>query len=242
MSGYVLTLKTRLGAYLDARPFSPELCALPLEQVLAIPLHYGRTRAMVADLFDISPTPENALALRGDLSLCQFVGAGMTAGSLIADGPAGHGAGEGMRGGKLLLEHAGDDAGAAMEDGLLVVRGNCGNNCARRMRRGVIVIQGDAGEHLCRDMRGGTVLLLGKPGRYLARGMNRGALFLRNGPAPVSFTYTGTYRPTFASLLARGLAAQGVALPPGLLTGPLARYTGDPLALGKGEIFLASPQ
>jgi len=242
MSGYVLALKPRLGAYLDARPLSPELCALPPEQVLATSLAYGRARATVADLFAVSPIPENALALRGDLSLCQFVGAGMASGTLIAENPVGNGAGEGMRGGKLLLEAAGDDAGAAMEDGLLLLRGNCGDNCARRMRRGVIILQSDAGDGLCQDMRGGTVLLLGKPGRYLARGMNRGTLFLRNGAVPDSFPYTGTYRPTFAFLLARGLAAQGVSLPPGLLTGPLARYTGDPLALGKGEIFLASPQ
>lgn len=237
MSGYVLTLKTRLGAYLDARPLSPQLCTLPLEQVLTTPVSYGRTRATVADLLDVAPVPQAALTLRGDLSLFQNVGAGMASGTLIAQAPVGSGAGEGMRGGKLLLAAAGDNAGAAMEDGLLVLAGNGGSNCARRMRRGVILIRGDAGDGLCRDMRGGTVLLLGRPGRYLARGMNRGTLLLRNEAAPPSFSYTGTYRLTFASLLARSLAAQDVVLPPGFLEAPLARYTGDPLALGKGELF-----
>ena len=115
MSGYRLTLICSLPTYLDARPLEPGLIELPLAQIEAMPLLLGRKPVLLKELFAVSSIRENALLLEGDLSLAQYMGAGLAAGRLEVFGPVGDRAGQGMRGGELILHaNAGDSLGENM--------------------------------------------------------------------------------------------------------------------------------
>ncbi len=183
-----------------------------------------------------------------DGNIGMHLGAEMEGGEIVVHGDAGDWAGAEMRGGRIHIHgHAGHLVGAAyrgsrhgMRGGVILVDGNAENEIGATMRRGLIAIGGNTGDFAGASMIAGSVFIFGKPGIRLAAGMKRGtvALFDPN-PVPLlpSFRYDCSYRPQWLRLYLRRLASWGLPIQPVHLDGAYRRYSGDLVALGKGEVL-----
>jgi len=81
----------------------------------------------VGDLFTVSGTGDEQLVLAGDLSRVDRIGACMSSGRVLVDGPCGDDLGAQMRGGGILVRgDAGAWAGAELAGGLLRITGGAG--------------------------------------------------------------------------------------------------------------------
>jgi formylmethanofuran dehydrogenase subunit C len=177
------------------------------------------------------------------------LGAGMTGGTIEVDGSAGDWAGAEMRGGLLRIRGpAGDGLGAAlpgsrlgMREGVILVEGTAGADVGLAMRRGLIAVLGPVGDGLGRAMIAGSIFAFGPVGRAPGSGMRRGMLALL-GPespeVPPTFRPSGRIRPPFMDLYLRQLREWGFPLADSAAPGPFARYNGDLLAKGQGEILI----
>ena len=144
--------------------------------------------------------------LEGDFSAVHALGAGMTAGEIVVDGPVGRHAGAGMRGGRLEVRgDAGDWLGAEMRGGVDPRSRRCGDHVGaayagspRGMTGGTILIDGDAGDAtsacacaaaliavagaagdwLGMRMLAGTILVFGACGVHPGAAMRRGTIGL----------------------------------------------------------------
>lgn len=178
------------------------------------------------------------------------LGQGMRGGEIHLRGSAGFGAGAGMSGGTIIIDgDAGEALGGGiagesvgMSGGLILLRGHTGARAGERLRRGTILIEGDCGDYAAARMVAGTVIVLGRAGHELGFLMRRGSVILAEEPAllPWGFADHGRHRFGFLALLGHWLAPLSpgfaAALPRLAL---LRRFTGDPLARGKGELLLA---
>jgi formylmethanofuran dehydrogenase subunit C len=177
------------------------------------------------------------------------LGAEMAGGEIIVHGDAGDWVGAEMRGGRIHIHgNAGHLVGAAyrgsrfgMRGGVILIEGSAGNEIGGGMRRGLIVVGGDAGDFAGVSLIAGTIFLFGKPGLRLAAGMKRGTVALFGSADPPAllptFRFACRYRPTFLLLYLRQLAAWGFPLRGDYCRGECARYCGDLVALGKGEVL-----
>ncbi|MEX2172381.1 MAG: formylmethanofuran dehydrogenase subunit C [Pirellulales bacterium] len=206
----------------------------------------------------------------GNLSGVHWIGAQMQSGQIHVHGPAGRHIGSEMRGGEIHIEgdaggwvgcemHAGlihvrGDAGhlvgaayrgspKGMTGGTILVDGDAGNEIGLSMRRGTIAIGGKAGDVIGFNMIAGTVLVLGDSGIRPGAGMRRGTICLL-GPTPPpmlpSFRYACSARPQVLSLMLRDVRSKGLCVDESLLGMDVDYYSGDLVALGRGEIFLRS--
>jgi formylmethanofuran dehydrogenase subunit C len=157
-----------------------------------------------------------------------------------------------MRGGLIQVKgDAGHQVGAAyrgsrrgMCGGAILVHGSAGNEIGSTMRRGLIAIGGDAGDFAGVSMIAGTVLLFGAAGIRSGAGMKRGTI-VHFGPArgrqPLqllsTFRFDCEYQPVFMRILLGRLRRHGFAVND-LVTGSYRRFSGDVVALGKGEVLL----
>lgn len=266
MSVLSFRLKGPLTGRIDASPLLPHrLVELSLSEIAALPLRLGRGHVAAGDLFDLTGSPGDTVELEGDERL-DFVGAGLTGGTIRVAGPVGHRAGTGMNGGTLLVEGSaglaagaamrggvlsiGGDAGnelggalpgerAGMTGGLIVVRGSCGDRVGERMRRGLIAVGGDAGAYAALHMNAGSLLIGGRPGTSLGHGMRNGTILFRGEIEPLpGFADCGLNQLPFLSLLDNHLSELD-GVPPTCrgLTGRARRWLGDRGFGGRGELL-----
>ena len=207
--------------------------------------------------------------LEGDLSGVHWIGAHMSEGAIHIHGSGGRHIGSEMRGGEIHVDgdaggwlgaemhagfihvqgSAGHLVGAAyrgsakgMTGGMILVDGDAGNEVGLTMRRGMIVIGGRAGDVLGFNMIAGTVLVFGECGIRPGAGMRRGTLGLL-GPNPPallpSFRYACTSHLQVLPMMCNQLREQGFGIESSVANAECDIYSGDLVALGKGEILIA---
>lgn len=262
-----LTLHTPPAGPVEAPTLRPDgLAGLSHAAIAALPVLHGNQPATVGDFFHVSGEPGPKVTLEGDLSGFMGLGQRMTSGTLRVAGPVGRRAGAGMSGGVLEVAGDADDwAGAEMAGGRLVIRGNAanhlgsaysgsrqgmqggeivvhgraGHDAARAMRRGLVAIGGDCGDWAGADLLAGTLVVMGQLGARPGAGMRRGTVVSLKAAALLpTFNFACVYRPTFLRLYLRYLREAGLPLTDDHIAGAYARYSGDHLELGRGEILI----
>jgi len=245
------------------------LASLNISAIEKLSLHHGNRPTPLAELFDITGgSADGRIEIVGDASRVKNLGQEMTAGQLIVRGPVGLHCGAGMHGGSIAIHgnggdwlgaemrggsirlhgHAGNQVGAGyrgspkgMRGGTILIDGNAGHEVGSNMRRGVIAVAGTVGDMAGHAMIAGTIIAFGGIGRRCGAGMKRGSIITLNAPAdiPPTFRFACDYNPTFLHIYLKQLASWGMKLPPGKRGNLFRRYSGDLLALGKGEILVA---
>ncbi|HZT81175.1 MAG TPA: formylmethanofuran dehydrogenase subunit C [Gemmataceae bacterium] len=236
-------------------------------EIAALPVQHGNAPAPLGEFFAVEgDAADRDILIEGDCSRVKWIGAGMasgritvrgnvgmhlgaemTGGEIAVHGNAGDWVGAEMRGGRIHVHgDAGHLAGAAyrgspagMRGGVILIDGKAGNEVGAAMRRGLIAVGGDTGDFPGVGMIAGSVLIFGQPGIRLGAGMKRGTLAVFGGrPALLpTFRFDCVYRPVFLALYLRQLAAWGFRVPEGCVGGAYRRYSGDLVALGKGEVL-----
>lgn len=261
-----LSLRTVPNGRVDMTAVLPETVAgRAASDITAQILYMDGSPVALGDLFEVTTGESDVLLIRTDCDCLDFLGKGMSAGTLCVEGPAGHYAAQDMRGGELVIHgHAGDCAANGMKDGLLrihgnagdwlgaaligdragmtggvvAIKGNVGDRLGDRMRRGLILVRGKAGAACGARLLAGTIVVAGGCGSLPGFGLRRGSLILGRIPEslPASFNDSGKVDLTYLGLLHRH--TEGVL--PGLLpaTTNAHRYTGDLAFGGKGEILV----
>jgi formylmethanofuran dehydrogenase subunit C len=262
-----LTLREPPTVPLETEGVSPDrLAARRRGEVETLTVWHGNRRAQLADFFAVSGNGDEELRLEGDLRRVKFLGAGMTAGRLTIAGGAGMHTGADMRGGELIVEgDVGDFAGEEMRGGRLVVQGSAGHGLGGAppgvragMRGGEILVHGDAGDHVGAGLRrgliavagrvgdaaglrmlAGTIVALGPLGRRPGADMRRGTIVAMSQVTLLpTFAFACSYHPPFLRLYLRHLRALGLPLTDEQIDGRYARWCGDGLELGRGEILI----
>jgi formylmethanofuran dehydrogenase subunit C len=236
-------------------------------EVAALTVLHGNTAVPVGDLFHVSGDPaDGAVVIEGDCARVKRLGVGMTSGTLTIRGNAGMHLGADMTGGEIHVEGNADDwVGAEMRGGRIHVRGNVGNlvGAAYRgapvgMRGGVILVEGNAGHEVGVNLRrgtiavggnvgdfagmamlAGTILVFGQAGGRPGAAMKRGTVAVFGGPLRLlpTFRYDCVYEPVFLHVYLRQLRAWGFPVRDEFFGGFCRRYSGDHVALGKGELL-----
>jgi formylmethanofuran dehydrogenase subunit C len=243
------------------------LAGKSVAEIAALPVQHGNAAAPLGEFFTVEGDANaGEILLEGDCSRVKWIGAGMTSGRLTIRGNVGMHLGSEMAGGEIHVHgNAGDwvggemrggrihvrgDAGhlvgaayrgsrSGMRGGVILVEGKAGNEVGSAMRRGLIAVGGDVGDFPAASLIAGSVFLFGKPGLRPAAGMKRGTLALF-GEAPhllPTFRYDCDYRPVFLRLYLRQLRAWGFPVAERFLGGSWRRFSGDLVALGKGEVL-----
>lgn len=260
-----LRLKIHSPIPIDLGGITPDrLRVMTHAQIAATPILFGRVFVPLTELFEVTGEDiDETLEIQGDLSKVRQVGAGMTAGTLIATNPGPH-AGARMTGGVLQLESAGDWLGAemsggtikverdaanlvgagyrgarrGMSGGTIIIHGNAGDEVGLRMRRGAIVVHGSTGHHTGAAMIAGTIIARAGIGHATGRGMKRGTIISAppSDPEQLGFVKVCEYSPPIVSLIEREFS---IALnPPGEV---VSCYRGDLVTGGRGEWFHLPP-
>lgn len=176
-------------------------------------------------------------------------------GTVEIHGNCGSWAGAAMAGGRLMIHgDTGDWLGAnwpgearGMTGGEIYVLGRAGDHVGVRMRRGVIAVARQSGEGVGRAMIAGSILLGGGCSGLVGLGMKRGTIVLGGGlQADSAISATGfpradAFRPLTLGIQLRHAAAAGWAAAEHMAKCEVAaRYLGDRLNQGLGEIFVLS--
>jgi formylmethanofuran dehydrogenase subunit C len=263
----VLTLREPPAAPVDAEGLRPDaLAQLRRADIERVELFHGNRATPLGELFTVSGDGEPDVRVEGDLARVTRLGAAMTGGRLTIAGSAAAHAGAGMRDGELVVEgDAGDWAGAEMRGGRIVVRGSAGRRLGGAypgsragMRGGEILVHGDAGEEAGAGLRrglvavagrcaagaglsalAGTIVALGGLGPHPGAGVRRASLVTMTAATLLdSYSFACLYRPPFVGLCLRRLRALGLPVEDAHIEGRYARWSGDTLELGRGEILI----
>jgi formylmethanofuran dehydrogenase subunit C len=238
--------------------------------VSALTVRCGRQELSVGDLFEVSGSGDDQLVLAGDLRRVDSIGARMSGGRVLVDGPCGDHLGARMSGGELEVRGAaGAWAGAEMAGGVLRVSGDAGPRLggaypgARAgMTGGEIVVSGDAGEEAGASMRrgfvavggrtdsgvglrmlAGTVIALGGIGPEAGIGNKRGSLVSgRRVQPPPAYGFATRFRPPALRMQLLRARKLGLSVDDELLRGTWARWSGDRTELARGEILIYDPE
>ena len=121
-----LTLHTVPNGRVDMSSVLPETLAGRTEDdIVRQVLLLDGSPVALGDLFEVGVDEADILTIRTDNNRLDYLGKGMTSGTLQIEGPAGHYAAQAMRGGELDIRgDAGDSAANGMKGGLLRIRGN----------------------------------------------------------------------------------------------------------------------
>jgi formylmethanofuran dehydrogenase subunit C len=240
-------------------------------EVAALPVQHGNQAVPLGEFFKVDgDAGDGQVLVEGDCTRVKWIGAGMTTGKITIRGNVGMHLGSEMRGGQIELHgNAGDWVGAEMRGGLIRVRGDAGHlagagyrgsrlgmrggtilihgkagyEVGATMRRGLIAIGGEVGDFAGVSMIAGTIFLFGPAGIRTGAGMKRGSVvaFAESLPLLPTFRYDCEYQPVFLRLYLHKLREWGF---PGVErhpNGTYRRYSGDLVALGKGEILHWKP-
>jgi formylmethanofuran dehydrogenase subunit C len=262
-----LRLRTSLERRIEADCITPDRFATASAAEIAhLAMWDGRRQVMLGDVFDVDGERSTSVRMTGDLAHVDAIGAGMTAGELVIDGPVGRYVGTRMAGGVLrvlgnaaygaglemangLLDitgDAGDRLGAArlgaskgMTGGEIIVRGNAGAESGTGMRRGTIVITGTAGPRAGTSMIAGNVIVFGDADDAPGQFNKRGSIVVfGHVTVPPNYRYVCTYRPPhLAVTLVYLRARRDVAVNAAWNAGLFRRHSGDMAEVGRGEIL-----
>jgi formylmethanofuran dehydrogenase subunit C len=250
-----------------AAPLIPgRLRGLGAGEIAALRLRCGREALAVGDVFEVSGAGDERLVLAGDLRRVDGIGASMTDGRVLVEGPCGDHVGARMSGGEIEVRgDVGAWAGAEMAGGLLLISGDAGARLggaypgARAgMTGGEITVSGDAGEEAGAGMRRGLVAVGGRTGsgaglRMLAgtvialRGLGaeaglgnkRGSLVSGLAVDPLSvYAFATRFQPPALRLQLRRARELGLTVDDALVGGTWARWSGDRTELSRGEILI----
>jgi formylmethanofuran dehydrogenase subunit C len=243
------------------------LAGKSLAEIAALPVQHGNAQMPLGEFFAVEgDAGDREIVIEGDCSRVKWIGANMTGGRITIHGNAGmhlgaemtggeiqvHGdagdwVGAEMRGGRIQVHgKAGHLVGAAyrgsqvgMRGGVILVDGSAGNEIGSTMRRGLIVIGGDTGDFPGASLIAGTILVFGQPGVRLGAGMKRGTIVVFNARPQLlpTFRYDCVYRPVFLRVYLRQLRTWGFRITEEHLRGLYQRFSGDLVALGKGEVL-----
>jgi formylmethanofuran dehydrogenase subunit C len=246
------------------------LAGLDTAALAAVPVMHGNRPATVGEYFDIQTAEgaDDVIRFDGDLSRIKRIGEGMTRGRIVINGAAGMHLGAAMSGGEIEVNgDAGDWVGAEMAGGRIMVRGNAGHQIGsvyrggrkgmtggelivfgnagaeigNGMRRGLLAIGGNSGDFTGVNMLAGTVVVLGEMGWRAGAGMTRGSIVsMRPARVLPTFTFDCVYRPTFLRMYLLRLRALGLPITDAQLDGDYKRWSGDHIALGRGELLIQS--
>jgi formylmethanofuran dehydrogenase subunit C len=264
-----LTLKLRAQppARVAAAALIPErLQGLAESEVAALTVRCGRETVAVGELFDVSGEAGQQVLIAGDLRRVDRIGAGMSRGRVLVEGPCGNNLGAQMSGGEIDV--AGDvaawagaemsggllriwgDAGArlggaypgvraGMSGGEIIVSGNAGEEAGAGMRRGLVVVAGEAGSGAGLRMLAGTVIALGGLGEGAGLGNKRGSL-VSGKPVRLlpSYAFATSYRPPALRLQLLRARELWLRIDDALVDGAWARWSGDRTELGRGEVLI----
>lgn len=270
MTALTFSLKAEPRQRIDVSPLTPDqLAGKNASDIGALLLQNGNRQVRADEVFAIEGSDAESLVFRGATGKLDFIGKGMSRGSIRVEGDAGSYLGMHLKGGRIVVTgsiqaygacemkageiivggDAGDFLGAAlpgnkkgMAGGIVVVKGNAADRVGDHMRRGVILIEGNAGRYLGSRMTAGTIAVLGQVGEHVGYAMNRGTLLLAQAPAaiPSTFNDCGTHTLGFIPLLLKGFAGLDTRFA-GMSDSlkRVRRYAGDLCGLGKGEILIA---
>jgi formylmethanofuran dehydrogenase subunit C len=240
-----------------------------ITEIEKLPIQQGNTQLVVADFFQVrGDASDGFLVVEGDCGKIKSIGQLMSGGKIRVEGNAGMHLGAGMTGGVIeVAGNVAEWAGAEMRGGTIHVRGNAGDSLGSvyrggtaGMRGGVIRVDGDAGHEVGANLRRGLIAIGGKCGDFAGismiagtlivangvgahpgAGMKRGTIAVLNGPAklPPTFRFNCIYQPLFLRYYLRQLREWGLLIPAEADAQPFRRFSGDMLALGKGEILVS---
>ena len=243
------------------------LAGKSVAEIAKLAVQHGNRQEPLGEFFEVSGTADDGeVLIEGDCSRVKLLGAGMKGGRIKIRGGAGMHLGAEMTGGLIeLFGNAGDWVGAEMRGGRIVVHGDAGelvgagyrgsrygmrggailvegkagNEIGSGMRRGLIAVGGDTGDFPGVSMIAGSVFVFGEPGVRPGAGMKRGSLvFCGTRPALLpTFRYDCEYAPVFLNLYLRQLRHWGFPVAERFFMGRWRRYSGDLVALSKGEIL-----
>ncbi len=236
-------------------------------EVARLPVQHGNAAVPLGEFFAVEgDAGDGEVRVEGDCRRVKWVGAGMKTGRLLIDGDVGMHLGSEMTGGEIVVHgnvgdwpgaemrggriHVRGDAGhlagagyrgsrAGMRGGVLLIDGKAGNEVGSGMRRGLIAVGGDTGDFPGVSMIAGSVFVFGRPGIRPGAGMKRGTLAVFGGKPELlpTFRFDCVYRPVFLGVYLRQLRAWGFAVQDEFFRGEYRRYSGDLVALGKGEVL-----
>lgn len=236
----------------EAECISPDRFAnLAMDEIKAQEIWHGNQKKRISDLFTVSgddgirPAEETCILLEGDFSTVKRIGEAMTAGLIEVKGDVGMHAGNKMRAGTLSIDgNAGDWLGREMAGGSILVSGNAGNYAGAGyrgercgMRKGNIDISGSAGLYLGEHMCGGEITVGGDAGDFPGVS-NRGGTITIGGDTYLPGAEMVKGKITIygnAKLLASYQQLETVDLE----EQPFAKFVGDLVESGKGEIYLS---
>jgi formylmethanofuran dehydrogenase subunit C len=237
-------------------------------EIAGLPVQHGNAPAPLGEFFRIEgDAGDEQIVIDGDCARVKLVGSSMTSGSITIEGNIGMHVGAEMRGGTIDVKgNAGDWAGAEMRGGTLRIRGgaghligagyrgsrfgmrggtilvdgNAGNEVGSGMRRGLIAVRGNVADFAGVSMIAGSLFLFGKCGVRTGAGMKRGtiAAFGERPQLLPSFRFDCGFRPVFLRIYLRYLQGAGFPIAAEHLDRAYCRYSGDLVALGKGEILV----
>ncbi len=144
-------------------------------EIKGVKIWWGNREENTGDLFEVSvegdatSEAEVKIVMDGDLSRVKYIGAGMKAGEIEANGDVDMHCGAMMRGGKITVRGNADCwAGCEMHGGELIIEGDAGANlCAMYrgemtgMTGGRVVVGGNVSECAGQYMAGGEILIKG---------------------------------------------------------------------------------
>ena len=240
----------------------------PLSEISEFQILHGNQHLPMYEMFRVEgDASDGKFVFGGNLSGVHGIGAGLRAGQIYVEGPAGRHVGRGMLGGEIhVADSAGDWLGAEMRGGTIHVHGDAGDRVGaaypgapkgmlggtilvdgrvghemgQAMRRGLIAVGGSAGDFVGCNMLAGTIFVFDECGKYPGAEMKRGTLGLfGESPSQLlpSYRYACKGRPQFLSLLFGELRRKGFEIDASFLSSVFDVHNGDQLALGKGEIL-----
>lgn len=201
----------------------------------------------MGDAFAATGEPDGHAILEGDLSRLDWLGAGLTAGTVELRGNVGDYAGAGMSGGALVVRgNAADFTGGAaaghkrgMTGGEIIVHGSAGASTGAAARRGLIAVGAGTGPFAGFSMIAGTIVAFGAFGADAGLLNKRGTLVsLGGGTVPTTYRLACTYTPDWLRIvLIRLRDRYGMPVTTAHLDGTYQRSSGDFAELGRGEIL-----
>ncbi len=237
-----------------------------LAEITALPVQHGNAPAPLGEFFKVAgDAGDQHLVIEGDCSRVKWIGMEMKSGRIDVYGNAGMHLGSEMKGGEIHVHgnatdwvggemrggrihvhgDAGHLAGAAyrgapigMRGGVILIDGKAGNEIGANMRRGLIAVGGDSGDFPGVSMIAGSVFVFGQPGIRPGAGMKRGTIAVGGKVALLgTFRYDCEYDPVFLRVYLRQLRDWGFVAAERFMEGSWRRYSGDLVALGKGEVL-----
>jgi formylmethanofuran dehydrogenase subunit C len=176
----------------EAEVISPDVVTgKTLKEIEGFKVYVGNATYRLGEFFEVEgevaeTAADQMIVVDGSVQTVKYIGAKMTAGSILVKGCAGMHTGSQMSGGELVVEeNTRDWAGAEMKGGLLRIGKDSRNltgaafrGSSEGMTGGCIVVDGDAGVEAGSFMRRGMIVVRGGVGPFAGVHMNGGEIFV----------------------------------------------------------------